>query len=105
MGSVAALDPDAFVVVLVLALLVVCVLVIWLMGRGLSSWRDGLSGVDEGLLAREGRAPERADDEELHEEVRELVVADNERRKRRGKPPLDVEQEVERRLRELGVWS
>ena len=40
MGSVAALDPDAFVVVLVLALLVVCVLVIWLMGRGLSSWRD-----------------------------------------------------------------
>ena len=35
------------------------------------------------------------------EEVRQLVVARNERRARQGKEPLDVEQEVERQLREL----
>jgi hypothetical protein len=29
------------------------------------------------------------------------VLAKNERRARRGKPPLDVEAEVERQLREL----
>jgi hypothetical protein len=36
------------------------------------------------------------------EEVRQLVVARNERRARQGKPPLDVEAEVDRELRELG---
>jgi hypothetical protein len=34
--------------------------------------------------------------------VRQLVVARNERRLRQGKAPLDVEEEVERQLRELG---
>src|SRR6185295_1053905 len=37
----------------------------------------------------------------LAEEVRQLVVASNERRVRQGKEPLDVDQEVERQLREL----
>ena len=37
----------------------------------------------------------------LAEEVRQLVVARNERRIRQGKEPLDVDQEVERQLREL----
>lgn len=40
-------------------------------------------------------------DEELAAEVRQLVVAHNERRARRGEEPLDVEAEVERRLGEL----
>jgi hypothetical protein len=40
-------------------------------------------------------------DRELVEEVRQLVVARNERRLRQGKEPLDVEEEVERQLREL----
>jgi hypothetical protein len=35
--------------------------------------------------------------------VRQLVVARNERRMRQGKPPLDVDEEVERQLRELGT--
>ena len=34
-------------------------------------------------------------------EVRQLVVARNERRVRQGKEPLDVDEEVERQLREL----
>jgi hypothetical protein len=37
----------------------------------------------------------------LRAEVRQLVVARNERRARQGKPPLDVEAEVERQLRDL----
>ncbi|MEX1219436.1 MAG: hypothetical protein WEB05_03505 [Solirubrobacterales bacterium] len=38
----------------------------------------------------------------LRAEVRQLVVANNERRERRGEEPLDVEAEVERRLKEWG---
>ena len=37
----------------------------------------------------------------LREEVRQLVVARNERRQRQGKEPLDVEREIERQLRDL----
>jgi hypothetical protein len=40
-------------------------------------------------------------DPELAREVRDLVIARNARRERRGQPPLDVEREVERQLREL----
>ena len=35
-------------------------------------------------------------------EVRQLVIANNERRERRGEEPLDVETEVERRMKEWG---
>ncbi len=101
----AALAPDTFVVLLVIALLIVGAVVVWLMSRTLGSWRAGLSGVDEGLLAREGRTrPGEGDDEALREEVRALVIAENGRRERRGEEPLDVEAETDRRLRELGVW-
>ena len=40
-------------------------------------------------------------DRELREEVRQLVVARNERRMRQGKEPLDVEAEIERQLADL----
>ena len=40
---------------------------------------------------------------ELREEVRQFVIARNERRLRRGEEPLDVEAEVDRQLRELGA--
>ena len=55
-------------------------------------------------------APETADagsgrprdvDAELEQEVRDLVIARNARRGRRGQSPLDVETEVQRQLREL----
>jgi hypothetical protein len=47
--------------------------------------------------------PAAADDPELREEVRQLVIARNERRARRGEEPLDVEAEVDRQLRDLGA--
>lgn len=36
----------------------------------------------------------------MRDEIRQLVIANNERRERRGEEPLDVESEVDRRLRE-----
>ncbi len=47
--------------------------------------------------------PAVARDDALREEVRQLVVARNERRARRGEAPLDVDAEVERQLRDLGA--
>ena len=40
--------------------------------------------------------------EPLREEIRQLVVARNHRRVRAGKPPLDVEAEIEREIAALG---
>jgi hypothetical protein len=40
-------------------------------------------------------------DAALREEVRQLVVARNERRLARGQPPLEVEAEIDRQLKEL----
>jgi len=37
----------------------------------------------------------------LRDEVRQLVIARNDRRQRAGKAPLNVDDEVERQLREL----
>ena len=37
-------------------------------------------------------------DDQLREEIRQLVVARNHRRARQGKPPLDVEAEIEREI-------
>jgi hypothetical protein len=37
-------------------------------------------------------------DAALREEIRQLVIARNERRLARGEPPLDVEAEIERQL-------
>ena len=68
---------------------------------------DPLAG--DGRAERTGRGEAAAADEaaggdpgSVRSEIRQLVVANNERRERRGEAPLDVEAEVERRLRE---WS
>jgi len=42
-----------------------------------------------------------ADDAELRIEVRQLVVSGNERRRRQGLEPLDVEAETERQIADL----
>jgi hypothetical protein len=42
-----------------------------------------------------------SDDAALRAEVRQLVIARNERRVRQGKEPLDVEAEINRQLRDL----
>lgn len=38
----------------------------------------------------------------IREEIRQVVVAGNERRERRGEAPLDVETEIDRMLKEFG---
>jgi hypothetical protein len=60
----------------------------------------------ERLLALDPRAdPDAAppSDDVLREEVRQLVIARNERRLRQGLEPVDVEDEIERALREAGA--
>ena len=85
---------DGLVVALVVvAVTVASVLVYAGIGRSLSEWRRSAS---EPFA---GRAPEG----ELREEVRTSVLAENYRRSRRGEPQLDVDAEVERRLRELDI--
>lgn len=37
----------------------------------------------------------------MHAEIRDLVIARNHRRTRAGKPPLDVEAEIERQIASL----
>ena len=48
-----------------------------------------------------GAGPEIDEHDELREEVRQVVVAGNERRARMGEEPLDVEAETQRRLVKL----
>ena len=60
-------------------------------GRGIV--RDGDERVVDG--------PPRSTEAELREEIRDHVVAHTARRGRSGDAPLDVEQEIERRIREL----
>lgn len=52
--------------------------------------------LDSELSGKAGK--KRGLDEKLRAEVRELVIARNERRMRRGEEPLDVEAEVERQV-------
>ncbi|HEX2391717.1 MAG TPA: hypothetical protein VHI77_02235 [Solirubrobacterales bacterium] len=50
---------------------------------------------------RPPKHPRDAVDAELREEVRQLVVVRNQRRRRQGLAPLDVEDEIERQLRDI----
>jgi hypothetical protein len=61
--------------------------------------RDAALAPDAPAHAREGAGV----DEGVREEIRQLVVARNHRRARRGEPPLDVESEVQRRVAELSA--
>jgi hypothetical protein len=62
---------------------------------------DAPPGVPAG--AESGQAQTARHDPELVEELRQLAEARNQRRIRRGEPPLDVRAEVERALAELDV--
>src|SRR5918996_728221 len=46
------------------------------------------------LLAADTAGPSLGEDRALRDEVRQLVIARNERRQRQGKEPLDVEREI-----------
>lgn len=58
----------------------------------------GETGPDTG--ASTSQSDQQPGDHEIREEIRQLIVANNERRERRGEDPLDVEAEIERRVRE-----
>ena len=66
-------------------------------GRGGTSLRDG---TDRPAGEPPGGGPGAAG-AERDEEIRQMLEARNARRARRGEPPVDVEAEVARRLREL----
>jgi hypothetical protein len=84
-------DPGLIIAIVVVLVTIASALVYGGIGRSLAQWRvRATEPLDQGEV-----------DGDLREEVRSLVVATNERRARRGEPPLDVEAEVERRLREL----
>lgn len=53
-------------------------------------------------LARLSGQAATATDPALRAEVRDMVIGSNERRARRGQPLLDVDEEIERRLRDAG---
>jgi len=59
---------------------------------GLQNGRDR-----SGTVARDGQGP----DSMLRDEIRQVVLARNESRRRRGEEPLDVEAEIGRLLRDL----
>jgi hypothetical protein len=83
-------------VVIAVAAIGAVVALITLVGSGRSYRQIGHSGLlregDDG--APDGPAAER-------EEIRQMLGARNARRERRGEPPLDVDAEVERRIRKL----
>jgi hypothetical protein len=86
-------EPGLVIALVVVGVTIASALVYAGIGVSLGRWRDE---ADQPL----GGRPQ---DGDLREEVRTLVVADNERRARRGEEPLDVDAEVERRLREFGA--
>jgi hypothetical protein len=92
MGSIplAALEPGLVVAIVVVAVTIASVLVYGSLGGSLTRWRRSIE------------APRtRPVDESVREEVRQLILADNARRERRGEQQLEVDAELERRLREL----
>jgi hypothetical protein len=56
---------------------------------------------DPSASAESGHAERRRQDAALRMEVRQLVIARNERRAARGEPPLDVDAEVDRQMEQL----
>src|ERR671925_620099 len=61
----------------------------------------GPLSIEQEMPQSEGGSSAPASGEVREAEVRQLVVARNERRARKGEEPLDVDAEVERQLREL----
>lgn len=88
---------EAFGTVLIVLAVVAAV------AAALSYWRSGDVYRDIGREHELLQQPPPATEFTLRDEIRQLVEARNERRLRQGKEPLDVDEEVERQLRELGA--
>jgi hypothetical protein len=88
---------DAFAIVLFAVVGIAAVIAIWTLAT---------SGGAYGEIGRGGIAPpeeRQASYAEWEAEMRQMLEAGNARRAARGEPPLDVDAEVNRRLRELGT--
>ena len=57
--------------------------------------------LSEDPTAGAGETPEDPETAQMRDEIRQVVIAKNESRRRRGEEPLDVESEVERMLSEF----
>lgn len=90
------MEPALPIVLFAVVAVALVVGVVSLIGRDRDYEEIGRETIVRDSDAGDVREPSLAD------EVRGLVVARNERRVRNGEPPLDVEQEVRRQLRELG---
>ncbi len=93
---------DAFgTVVWIVAAVGAIVALFTLVGSGRSYQELGGGGIvrdDDAVEGGDGAADPAA---EREAEIRQMLQARNERRVRAGSQPLDVEQEIERRLRDL----
>jgi hypothetical protein len=88
--------------VLVLITLFVAPIAAIAFARSGPAWKSigkGPLALEEPEPGREAPGAER--ERALRDEIRSLVLAANERRTRRGEPPLDVETETRRRLADL----
>jgi hypothetical protein len=84
---------EAFAIVLFVVVGVAAVAAVWALATSGGSY-DQIGGGGTSLAP-----PATAD--ELETDIRQMLEAGNARRTARGEEPLDVESEVERRLREL----
>jgi hypothetical protein len=94
-GIISVMDDAFLVVVIGVSLLAIVVAAIALATSGGSYDEIGRGGYS----VEDPRRP--ATDAEVAEEVRELIEARSARRVARGEPPLDVDAEVSKRLRDL----
>ena len=81
---------------------VVCILAVIVAFGALIASRKTWDDYGKGRFVMDHETPRNAGTAERNDEIRQLVVARNHRRMRAGKPPLDVEAEIEREIAALG---
>jgi hypothetical protein len=85
---------ESFAIVLFVVVAVAAVVAVWALATSAGAYDE---------IGRGGITPAERPDSAAEEvaEIRQMLEAQSARRTARGEPPLDVEAEVERRLREL----
>lgn len=97
--GMAEVGGEVLVAAVALTALILLPLASWLIAGVGAAISAELDGDRRPLSARLGAG------HDLVAEARSMAVAANERRRRAGKPPLDLDEEVERRLREAGAGT
>jgi hypothetical protein len=88
---------DAFAVVVVVVTILAAIVGLVTLGGRARAYDD----IGKGGLSLDRPPPEPAGTVVRDEEIRQMLAARNERRARKGEPPLDVEAEVRRQLADL----